>query len=93
MKFIKEFNQFNPVINKKATDWVNDNKYLLTHLWNDDLSEDENIEFMVDYFTKYPDEMNRYIKMKKVSQEIPNSLLTNVPKFQNIGSTTDFKSF
>jgi len=95
MKFIKEFNNFNPVLNKKVYDYIQDVKYRIPELWDNDLTEEENREFLTNYFKEFPDEMNsiNFDKIKKASQNYSNSLLNRVPKFQNIGSTTDFKSF
>ena len=58
MKFIKEWSEWNPVLNKKVLDFIEINKTNLKNIWNDDMSEEENIKFLVDYFTEYPDEMN-----------------------------------
>ena len=58
MKFIKEWSEWNPVLNKKVLDFIEINKTNLKNIWNDDMSEEENIKFLVVYFTEYPDEMN-----------------------------------
>lgn len=87
MKYIKEWNEYNPVLNQKVLKYVEDNKYNIPELWNSDLSEDENIKFMIYYFTEFPNEMNHSINLnnvKKASQK-SNSLDNYVPKLQNFG--------
>jgi hypothetical protein len=94
MIFIKEWSSWNPVKNKKVIDWVEQNKYNLPNLWDGDLSEEENIEFMIDYFTEFPDQMKTEFDNKKISE--PNtktSLRNSVPTLQNIGNFNDFRSF
>ena len=94
MKFIKEWSEWNPVLNKKVLDFIEINKTNLKNIWNDDISEEENIKFLVDYFTEYPDEMNSSIDPDKVKTVKPISGIKNAaPILQNIGSTKDFRSF
>lgn len=94
MKFIKEWSEWNPVLNKKVLDYIETNKIHLRNLWNDDKSEEENIQFLVDYLTEYPDEMNSSIDPDKVKTVKPLSGIKNVaPVLQNIGGVKDFKSF
>jgi peroxiredoxin len=66
MKFIKEWSEWNPVLNKKVLDFIEINKTNLKNIWNDDMSEEENIKFLVDYFTEYPDEMNSSINIDNI---------------------------
>ncbi len=94
MKFIKEWSEWNPVLNKKVLDYIETNKSHLSNLWDNDKSEEENIQFLVDYFTEYPDEMNSSIDPDKVKTVKPISGIKNAaPILQNIGSTKDFRSF
>lgn len=93
-KFIKEWSEWNPVLNKKVLDYIETNKIHLRHLWDDDKSEEENIQFLVDYFTEYPDEMNSSIDPDKVKTVKPISGIKNAaPILQNIGGVKDFRSF
>lgn len=94
MKFIKEWSEWNPTLNKKVLDYIETNKTHLRHLWDDDKSEEENIKFLVDYFTEYPDEMNSSIDPDKVKTLTPLSGIKNAaPILQNIGGVKDFRSF
>ena len=94
MKFIKEWSEWNPTLNKKVLDYIETNKIHLRNLWDDDKSEEENIQFLVDYFTEYPDEMNSSINDDKVKTLTPISGIKNAsPVLQNIGSVRDFRSF
>jgi hypothetical protein len=47
MKFIKEWSEWNPVLNKKVLDFIEINKTNLKNIWNDDMSEEENIKFLI----------------------------------------------
>lgn len=89
MKFIKEWSEYKPDLQKKVKDFVEINKYNLPELWDDNLSEDENIEFMIDYFTKYPDEMKSELNIDKIKKATQNRFgsLHYSPVFQNIGGT------
>ncbi len=91
---IKEWSEWNPVLNKKVKEYVELNKQHLTELWDDEKSEEENMQFLIDYFTEYPDEMNSVINLDKVKTVRPTSGITNTaPILQNIGGVKDFKSF
>ena len=92
--YLVYFENQNPIKNKKVIDWVEQNKYNLPDLWDDSLSEEENIEFMINYFTEFPDQMKTEFDNKKISK--PNtktSLRNSVPTLQNIGNFNDFRSF
>ena len=92
--YIKEYSNWNPKINKEVKEFVEDHKYNLPQLWDDNLSEDENVEKMIKYFTKYPDEMKSIINGDKLT--LPMNKSTNIkngaPILQNIGGVHDFKS-
>ena len=93
-KSIKEWSEWNPVLNKKALDFIEINKVHLKHLWDDDMNEEENIQFLVDYFTEYPDEMNFPINIDNIKTVISKAGMKNsAPILMNIGSVTDFRSF
>jgi len=94
MKFLKEFSLWNPIINKDVVEFIEKNKTHLLHLWDKDKSEEENMEFLINLFTKYPDLMNDTTDLKKIT--IPQSkigLKNAYPILQNIGGVRDFKSF
>lgn len=94
MKFIKEWSEWNPTLNKKVLDFIETNKTNLRNLWDDDKSEEENMKFLIDYFTEYPDEMNSSIStdnIKTLSSKI--GMKNSTPILMNIGGVTDFRSF
>lgn len=96
MNFIKEWSEFNPNLDKKVKDFVDTNKYNLPDLWDDELSEEDNINFMIDYFSKYPQEMNSELNpdnIKKATRNRFGSLRNYAPVLQNIGGVYDFRSF
>lgn len=93
MKYIKKYNEtWNPILNKEVNDYVQKNKYNLPELWNKNLTDDENIEFLINYFTKYPDQM----KSKEYNFHEPNNkgdFRNNAPILQKIGGINDFRTF
>lgn len=93
MKFLKHFENWNPVVNKDVVDFIEKYKTRLLHLWDKDKSEEENIQFLTDYFTEYPELMNE-VDFTKIT--IPNSkfgLKNSAPILQNTGGVKDFRSF
>ena len=94
MKFIKEWSEWNPVLNKDVLEFIEINKTNLQHLWDDDKSEEENMKFLIDYFTEYPDEMNSSINSDNIKTVTPLKGIKNTaPILQNIGGVKDFRSF
>jgi hypothetical protein len=94
MKFIKEWSEWNPVLNKDVLEFIEINKTNLQHLWDDDKSEEENMKFLIDYFTEYPDEMNSSINSDNIKTVTPLTGIKNTaPILQNIGGVRDFRSF
>jgi len=94
MKFIKEWSEWNPVINKDVLEFIEKNKPNLRHLWDDSKSEEENVSFLIDYFTEYPDEMKSCLNSDKIKTLIPIDSIKNMaPVLQNIGFVKDFRSF
>lgn len=85
MKFLKEWSEWNPVLNQEVLNFIEDNKEHLKHLWDDSETEEENIKFLTNYFTQYPEEMNSSIKADNI--KIPRQS-TNIriyaPVLQNI---------
>jgi hypothetical protein len=94
MKFIKDFSNYNPVLNLKVSEFIERNKTGLLHLWDKEKSEEENIEFLTNYFTEYPELMDDKIDLKKVTTLQSKSSIRNTgPILQNIGGVKDFRSF
>jgi hypothetical protein len=86
MNYIKEFKEFNPVLDLKVKEYVEDNKYNIPELWDNNISEEENVQFMLKYFSEYPNEMSHSINLdnvKKASQK--SNSLDYAPKLTNIG--------
>ncbi len=93
MKFLKEFSNWNPVVNKEVVDFIEKNKTRLIHLWDKDKSEEENMEFLTNYFTEYPELMDGSIDLKNITSVSPQSGIKNMaPIVMNIGGVKDFKS-
>jgi hypothetical protein len=85
---------FNPVLNKKVLDFIEINKTNLKNLWDDSKSEEENMKFLIDYFTEYPDEMKSSINPDNIKIVISKAGMKNsAPILMNIGGVTDFRSF
>ena len=94
MKFLKEFSNWNPVINKDVEEFIQKNKTHLMHLCNKDKSEEENIELLTKYFREFPELMNDTVDLK--SMTIPQTkfgIKNSAPILQNIGGVKDFRSF
>ena len=94
MKYLKEWSNWNPKVNKQVKEFVEDHKYNLPQLWDDNLSEDENIDKMIKYFTKYPNEMKSILNGDKLTVAMPSTsnIKNAAPVLQNIGGVHDFKS-
>ncbi len=93
MKFIKEWNEWDPTLSKRVLDYIEANKTHLRSLWDDDISEEENMKFLIDYFTEYPDEMSS-LNPNNVKTFISKIGMKNsTPILTNIGGALDFKSF
>ena len=86
MKNILKFENFNPKINKKVEDYVDDNIFLLSHLYHPDLSETEQRDYLIEYFKKYPNEMKSSLDKTKITtfKKNKSDLNWNV-KVNNIG--------
>ena len=94
MKYIKDFSNYNPVLKLKVSEFIERNKTGLLHLWNKDKSEEENIKFLTNYFTEYPELMDDKIDLKKVTTlQSKSSIKNSAPILQNIGGVKDFRSF
>jgi len=94
MKFIKEWSKWNPTLNKEVLDYIEINKTNLRSLWDNDSSEEENMKFLIDYFTEYPDEMKSSININNIKTFISKAGMKNsAPILMNIGGVVDFRSF
>lgn len=94
MKYIKEWSEWNPKLNKKVKDFVEEHKFRLPHLWDDSISEEDNVKKMIKHFTNYPDEMKSILNGDKISTVSTKTSIKNsgAPIIQNIGGVHDFKS-
>lgn len=94
MKFLKKFENWNPVVNKEVNDFIHRNKTSLLHLWDKEKSEEENMEFLKNYFTENPDLMNDQIHPEDItSPQSKFGLKNSAPILQNIGGVNNFRSF
>lgn len=94
MKFLIEFSNWNPIVNKDVVDFIERNKTRLIHLWDKEKSEEENMDFLTNYFTEYPELMDDSIDFKNITSVGPQSVIKNMaPKLMNIGGVKDFRSF
>lgn len=94
MKFLKKFENWNPVVNKDVVDFIEKNKTNLIHLWNKYKSEEENMYFLINYFREFPELMDDKIDLKNITSISPQSGIKNMaPKLMNIGGVADFRSF
>ena len=94
MKFLKEFSSWNPVLNKEVLDFIEKNKTHLLHLWDKDKSEEENMDFLTNYFTEYPELMDDKIDFSKITMPRSKIGIKNAaPVLQRIGGVKDFRSF
>lgn len=95
MEYLLEWSDFDPKLDKKVKDFVEDNWNNLSNLLDMEISEEENIKFMIKYFKKYPNEMKSTISKlnKEVDLNKPNPLKTHAPLVQNIGGVDNYNSF
>jgi hypothetical protein len=94
MKFLKEWSDYNPELNQRVRDFIDTNKTNLLSMWDDEKSEEENMQYLIDYFTEYPDEMNSVVNPDKIKTISSKSGMKNsAPILMNIGGVKDFKSF
>ena len=94
MKFIKEFSFWNPTINKEVVDFIEKNKQRLSHLWDKNLSEEENVQNLTNFFTENPEMMRDELDWNTI-QTIPiiTGIKNMAPTMQRIGYVRDFRSF
>ena len=94
MRFLKEFSNWNPVLNKEVLDFIEQNKkYFVTNFFDKEKSEEENMKDLINHLTKYPDLMKSEINIKDVKVLTPTTTIKNMaPIVMNIGGVKDFKS-
>ena len=94
MKFLKEFSNWNPKLNKEVLDFIEQNKkYFVTNFFDMEKSEDENMKDLIDHLTKYPELMNTEIDIDNVKSPLRVNTIKNMaPIVMNIGGVKDFKS-
>jgi uncharacterized protein YbgA (DUF1722 family) len=95
MKFLKEFSNWNPSLNKEVIDFIEKNKvYLMTNLYDKQKSDEEHEQDLIDYFTEYPELMKSQFNIKNVKTISNQSNVKNMaPVLMNIGGVKDFRSF
>ncbi len=93
MKFLKEFSNWNPSLNKDVVDFIEKNKtYLIANLYDIDKSDEENEQELINLFTEYPDLMKQEPQnIKTTYSQI--SMKNAAPILMNIGGVKDFRSF
>jgi hypothetical protein len=94
MKFLKEFENWNPVVNLEVNNFIETNKRYLMHLWDDSKSEEENIEQLSNFFRENPELMRDQVNLRGIKSINPEGSIKNMaPKLMNIGGVKDFRSF
>jgi hypothetical protein len=93
MKFLKEFSNWNPSLNKYVLDFIEKNKtYLIANLYDIDKSDEENEQELINLFTEYPDLMKQELQnIKTTYSQI--GMKNAAPILMNIGGVKDFRSF
>jgi hypothetical protein len=88
MNYIDDWSLYNQKNRLKAKEFVNDNLFRLITFFNfeDESSEEERVQLLIDYFTKYPDQI-KSINFYTVGN--PNQL--SIPRLNNIGGTFKYR--
>ena len=88
MNYIDDWSLYNQKNLLKAKEFVNDNLFRLVQLFNieDDVETEEKKQILIDYFTRYPDQI-KSINVYTVGN--PNQL--SVPRLNNIGGTFKYR--
>lgn len=88
MKIILDWNNWNPKVDFEVRGWVKNNLWRLIQLINidSDLSIEEKEEILVNYFTKYPDQI------PKLNLQFPQGDRSSMtPRVQNIGGVIKYR--
>jgi len=87
MDYIDDWSKYNQANILKAKEYVDDNLFrLIRFLDFEDGIDDEKKQSLIDYFTKYPDQISK-INIQTVGR--PNQL--SVPKLNNIGGVVKYR--
>jgi hypothetical protein len=88
MNYIDDWSLYNQKNRLKAKEFVNDNLFRLITFFNfeDESSEEERAQLLIDYFTKYTDQI-KSINFYTVGN--PNQL--SIPRLNNIGGTFKYR--
>lgn len=87
-EIIKKWSEWNPKVDFEVKGWVKNNLWRLIQLMepDEDLSDDEKEDVLVDYFTRYPDQI------PKLNLQFPQGdKMSMVPKVQNIGGVVKYR--
>jgi hypothetical protein len=88
MNYLDDWSLYNQKNILKAKEFVNDNLFRLISLFDfqEECSDDEKKQILIDYFTKYPDQI-KSISVYTVGN--PNQL--NIPRLMNIGGVIKYR--
>lgn len=88
MNYIDDWSLYNQKNLLKAKEFVNDNLFRLVQFFNiqDDVETEEKKQILIDYFTRYPDQI-KSINFYTVGS--PNQL--SIPRLNNIGGTFKYR--
>jgi hypothetical protein len=88
MDHVDDWDKYNQVNILKAKEYVNDNLFRLIRFldFEDESGEEEKKQALIDYFTKYPDQISK-INIQTVGR--PNQLAA--PRLNNIGGVIKYK--
>lgn len=87
MNHLKDWRLFNQKNLLSAKNYVKDNFLRLSQLFDlDDYTDDEKENILIEYFTKYPDQI-RSISVTTVGN--PNQL--SIPRLNNIGGVVKYR--
>jgi hypothetical protein len=87
MDHVDDWSKYNQANILKAKEYVNDNLFrLIRFLDFENGQEEEKKQSLIDYFTKYPDQISK-INIQTVGK--PNQLA--VPRLNNIGGVIKYK--
>lgn len=88
MNYIDDWSLYNQKNKLKAKDYVSSNLFRLISLFkfDDECSDEEKEQLLVDYFTKYPDQIK---SLSYYTVGNPNQM--SVPRLMNIGGIIKYR--
>jgi len=88
MNYIQDWSKYNQDNVLKAKEYVQDNLFRLITFFNDEdgYTTEEKEQLLIDYFTKYPDQIKK-INVQTVGK--PNQL--SIPRLNNIGGVVKYR--